>query len=37
VPAGGATLTIPGSENVKNFKIIAETGNTAALSFQGFL
>ncbi len=37
VPAGGSTLTIPGSENVKNFKIIAETGNTAAFTIQGFL
>jgi hypothetical protein len=37
VPAGGSTLTIPGSENVKNFKIIAETGNTAAFTMQGFL
>jgi len=36
VPAGGANLTIPGSENVKNFKIIAETGAVAPFTMQGF-
>lgn len=37
VPAGGSTLTIPGAENVKNFKIIGETGTTAPFTMQGFL
>ncbi len=32
----GFTLTIPGAENVKNFKIIAATGQTAAFTMQGF-
>jgi hypothetical protein len=36
IPAGGSTLTIPGDENIKNFKIVAETGNTAAFTMQGF-
>lgn len=36
VPAGGSTITIPGAENVKNFKIIAETGQTAEFTMQGF-
>lgn len=37
IPAGGGNLTIPGAENVKNFKIICETGATAAFTMQGFL
>lgn len=37
VPAGGANLTIPGAENVKNFKIIGETGAVAPFTMQGFL
>lgn len=37
IPAGGGNLTIPGAENVKNFKIICETGAVAPYTMQGFL
>jgi hypothetical protein len=37
IPSGGTTITIPGVENIKNFKMIAETGQTLTYTMQGFV
>jgi hypothetical protein len=36
IAAGGAVLDISGSTNIRNFKMIAATGNTMPFSFQLF-
>ncbi|HJR08434.1 MAG TPA: hypothetical protein VJ842_14325 [Pyrinomonadaceae bacterium] len=36
-PAGGTVIEIPGAQNIKNFKIIAEAGASAAFTMQGFI
>lgn len=37
IPAGGTEIVIPGTVNIKNFKMIAETGQTLSYTMQGFL
>lgn len=34
IPSGGYTLTITGSDNIKNFQMICETGQTALFVYQ---
>jgi hypothetical protein len=37
IPAGGTEIVIPGTMNIRNFKMIAETGQTLNYTMQGFL
>ena len=37
IPAGGTEIVIPGSVNIKNFRMIAETGQTLNYTMQGFV
>lgn len=37
IPAGGGTLWIPGMANIKNFKVIAATGQTMPFAAQLFV
>jgi hypothetical protein len=37
IPAGGTEIVIPGTVNIKNFKMIAETGQTLNYTMQGFI
>lgn len=37
IPAGGTEIVIPGTVNIRNFKMIAETGQTLNYTMQGFI